>query len=162
MIRQVITFIIAGHETTAGVVSFTLWFLATNPDVAAKARAEVDAMWSAPGQDSPDVAFEQVPKLRYLRRVIDESMRLWPTVPGYFRRARTDTTLGGQYDFEAREWALVVVLAMIAIHEMLMALALLVHRYEFDVEPGYELKVKKQLTLRPDSFRMSVRKRPAL
>lgn len=203
MIRQVITFMVAGHETTAAVLSFTLWFLATHPEVAQRARAEVDEMW--PGRDTPDVKFEQVAKLRYLRRVLDESMRIWPTSPGYFRRARTDTTIGGKYEFKAGEWALVVVLAMhrdpavwgenadefdpdrfmpenvkarpaqaykpfgtgarscigrqFAIHEMVMALALLLHRYEFDVEPGYELKVKEQLTLRPDGFRMSVRRR---
>lgn len=204
IVRQVLTFLIAGHETTSSALSFALWFLASRPDVLARARSEVDSMW--PGGDGPDVAFEQVPKLRYLRRVVDESLRLWPTAPGYFRRATRDTTLGG-YHFGAGDWLLVVVLQLhrdrgvwgadaeefdpdrflpenvrarpaqaykpfgtglracigrqFAYHEMLLALALLIHRYDFVPEPGYELRVREQLTLKPEGFRMRITHRRA-
>lgn len=75
--RQVITFLVAGHETTSGALSFALHYLAQHPEVLAKARDEVDRVWG----DADVPAYEQVAKLRYLRRVLDESLRLWPTAP---------------------------------------------------------------------------------
>ena len=39
---QIVTFLIAGHETTSGLLSFALYLLLQNPEVMAKARAEVD------------------------------------------------------------------------------------------------------------------------
>ena len=88
---QIITFLVAGHETSAGALSFALYYLATNPHVLQAARSEVDEVWGR--TDRPE--FEQVAKLRYLRRVLDETLRLWPTAPVYGRRARFDTELGG-------------------------------------------------------------------
>src|SRR5699024_7976213 len=111
IVNQVLTFLIAGHETTANSLAFSLYYLASNPDVLAKARAEVDAMFPTE-QDIQAITHAQVPKLRYLRRVIDESLRLWPTVPGYFRRAKTHTRLAGKYDFAPDDWVLVVVNAL--------------------------------------------------
>ncbi|WP_410870166.1 cytochrome P450 [Nocardia sp. A7] len=96
--NQVLTFLAAGHETTSAAMSFTLYYLAADPEILEKARAEVDAVI---GADEP--AFEQVAKLRYLRRVVDESLRLWPTAPGYSRMAKEDTTLGGRYPMPAGE-----------------------------------------------------------
>ena len=78
MRRQVITFLVAGHETTSGALSFALHYLSRHPEVAARARAEVDAVWG----DDRGPGYEQVAKLRYVRRVLDESLRLWPTAPG--------------------------------------------------------------------------------
>lgn len=75
--RQVITFLVAGHETTSGALSFALHYLSLHPDVADRARAEVDRVWG----DTDTPAYEQVARLRYVRRVLDESLRLWPTAP---------------------------------------------------------------------------------
>ncbi|MEU6991126.1 cytochrome P450 [Streptomyces sp. NPDC046465] len=102
--RQVITFLVAGHETTSGALSFALHYLSRNPRVLARARAEVDEVWGA--EDEP--AYEQVAKLRYLRRVLDESLRLWPTAPGFAREAREDTVLGGVHPMRRGAWALVL------------------------------------------------------
>ena len=102
--HQVVTFLVAGHETTSGALSFALYYLAHNPDVLAKARAEVDAVW---GDETPP--FEKVAKLRYVRRVLDETLRLWPTAPGYAREAREDTVLGGRYPMRAGDWVLVLI-----------------------------------------------------
>jgi len=104
---QVLTFLIAGHETTSGALSFALYHLSRHPDVLAKAQAEVDAVW---GADEPD--FEQVARLRYVRRVLDESLRLWPTAPGYAREARVDTVLGGRYPMRAGQWVIVLLPAL--------------------------------------------------
>ncbi|WP_019931154.1 cytochrome P450 [Nocardia sp. BMG111209] len=96
--NQVLTFLAAGHETTSAAMSFTLYYLAAHPEIAARARTEVDTVI---GSAEPE--FEQVAKLRYLRRVVDESLRLWPTAPGYSRVAKQDTVLGGCYPMPAGE-----------------------------------------------------------
>ncbi|MEU6122163.1 cytochrome P450 [Streptomyces sp. NPDC047123] len=102
--RQVITFLVAGHETTSGALSFALHYLSRSPQVLARARAEVDEVWGTEGEP----AYEQVAKLRYLRRVLDESLRLWPTAPGFAREARADTVLGGAHPMRQGAWALVL------------------------------------------------------
>ncbi|WP_069885158.1 cytochrome P450 [Streptomyces luteocolor] len=102
--RQVITFLVAGHETTSGALSFALHYLSRHPDVLARARAEVDEVWGTEGEP----AYEQVAKLRYVRRVLDESLRLWPTAPGFAREAREDTVLGGVHPMRRGAWALVL------------------------------------------------------
>ncbi|MFF6826500.1 cytochrome P450 [Streptomyces longwoodensis] len=101
--RQVITFLVAGHETTSGALSFALHYLARHPDVAARARAEVDRVW---GDGVP--GYDQVARLRYVRRVLDESLRLWPTAPAYAREARGDTVLAGEHPMRRGAWALVL------------------------------------------------------
>ncbi len=105
---QLINFLVAGHETTSGALSFALYFLSRHPDVFARARAEVDEVWGS--ELSPE--FEQVAKLRYVRRVLDESLRLQPTVPGYYRAACEDTLLAGKYPMRKGDWAAVMVGAL--------------------------------------------------
>jgi unspecific monooxygenase len=69
--HQILTFLVAGHETTSGALSFALYFLATHPQVRARAQAEVDAVLGDMPGGRP--SFEQIPRLRYLRRVLDEA-----------------------------------------------------------------------------------------
>jgi cytochrome P450 len=99
---QLINFLVAGHETTSGALSFALYFLSRHPDAFARARAEVDALWGQ--QERPE--FEQIAKLRYVRRALDEALRLQPTVPGYYRAAREDTVLAGVYPMRKGDWVL--------------------------------------------------------
>src|SRR5829696_8634400 len=86
---QIITFLIAGHETTSGLLSFALYYLLKNPDVLARARAEVDGVLGTTAAP----AFEQVQRLTYVRQVLDESLRLWPTAPGFTRAPYEDTVI---------------------------------------------------------------------
>lgn len=104
--NQILTFLVAGQETSAGVLAFALHYLSIHRDVANKAREEVEAV-------CPDgeLTFDQVGKLRYLRRVVDETLRLWPVAPGYFRKARHDTIVG-DHPFEAGEWVFIVLLQL--------------------------------------------------
>ncbi|MFB7653103.1 MULTISPECIES: cytochrome P450 [unclassified Streptomyces] len=102
--RQVITFLVAGHETTSGALSFALHYLAQHPEIAARVRDEVDRVWG----DTEAPGYEQVARLRYTRRVLDESLRLWPTAPAFAREAREDTVLGGAYPMRRGAWALVL------------------------------------------------------
>ena len=106
--NQVLTFLIAGHETTAGLLSFALHYLSLNPEIVERAREEIEQVL---GTDGAPVRFEQVAKLRYVRRIVDETLRLWPSGPAFFRKARQATTLGG-YPIRKGETILVVLLAL--------------------------------------------------
>jgi len=94
---QCITFLIAGHETTSGLLSFAIYYLINNPDVLARARAEVDEVFGSTAAPT----FEQVHRLRYVRQILDETLRLWPTAPGFTRQPREDTVIGGRYAIPA-------------------------------------------------------------
>ena len=94
---QCITFLIAGHETTSGLLSFAIYYLMKNPDVLARAREEVDTVLGATAEPT----FEQVHRLTYLRQILDEALRLWPTAPGFTRQPFEDTVIGGRYAIPA-------------------------------------------------------------
>jgi cytochrome P450/NADPH-cytochrome P450 reductase len=92
---QCITFLIAGHETTSGLLTFAIHFLLKHPEVAARAQREVDEVLGTDPGVEPTAA--QVRKLTYVGQILDETLRLWPTAPGFTRYPLTDTTLGGRY-----------------------------------------------------------------
>ena len=76
---QVLTFLIAGHETTSGLLTFAQHLLLRHPHVLAQAYAEVDRV--LPGDTRPDYA--HVVKLEVIERVLKEAQRLWPTAPAF-------------------------------------------------------------------------------
>ena len=92
---QCITFLIAGHETTSGLLSFAIYFLLKHPEVMARAHAEVDSVLGTDIAVLP--SYNQVRKLGYVRQILEESLRLWPTAPGFTRYPFQDTVIGGQY-----------------------------------------------------------------
>ncbi|MBB5120549.1 P450 reductase [Streptomyces eurocidicus] len=97
--NQVITFLIAGHETTSGTLSFALHHLLKNPAALRLAQAEVDALWG--DEPDPDPSFEDIGGLRYVRQVLNETLRLWPTAAAFERAARHDTVIGGNFPVRA-------------------------------------------------------------
>ncbi|MGW1893837.1 cytochrome P450 [Streptomyces sp. NPDC002004] len=97
--NQVITFLIAGHETTSGAMSFALYYLAKHPVALELVRREVDALWG--GAADPEPTFEEVGRLTYTRQVLNEALRLWPTAAAFSRQAREDTLLGGRIPLKA-------------------------------------------------------------
>ncbi|MGN9761968.1 bifunctional cytochrome P450/NADPH--P450 reductase [Streptomyces sp. SD31] len=92
---QAITFLIAGHETTSGALSFALYYLTKHPEVLARAQAEVDALWG--DSDAPEPDYGDIGKLTYIRQVLNEGLRLWPTAPAYAVEPLEDTVIGGKY-----------------------------------------------------------------
>ncbi len=95
IVSQCITFLVAGHETTSGLLSFAIYYLLKNPEYAARARAEVDRVLG----DDAEPTYEQVRQLTYVRQVLDESLRLWPTAPMFTRMPRQDTVVAEKYEF---------------------------------------------------------------
>jgi enediyne biosynthesis protein E7 len=87
---QVLTMVMAGHETTAKSLTWTLHVLAGQPSVAAAVRAELASVL---GGRPPTAA--DLPLLGLTRRVVDEVVRLYPPVWLISRRAVRDTSLGG-------------------------------------------------------------------
>lgn len=70
---EVVTIFTAGHETTAVLLTWAFYLLASHPEAEAKVRAELAGVV---GDRLP--AFDDVPRLAYLRRVFDETLRLYP------------------------------------------------------------------------------------
>lgn len=92
---QVITFLIAGHETTSGLLSFAIYALLNNPDVLAKAYDEVDRVLGPDPNIKP--SYKQVNQLGYLTQILKETLRLWPTAPVFGLYPYEDTVIGGKY-----------------------------------------------------------------
>ena len=89
LLDEILTLIVAGHETTASSLNWFWYLLTQSPDVAAHLHAEVDAgPHSAPG-------YEQLAGYPYVRRALDETLRLYP--PGWLltRRSIEAATIGG-------------------------------------------------------------------
>jgi cytochrome P450 len=88
---HVITIFMAGHETTAMAMTWTLYLLSQHPVEEAKLHAELDSVLAGRVPTSDDVS-----KLTYTRMVVEESMRIYPPVPSMEREALADDTLGGR------------------------------------------------------------------
>jgi cytochrome P450 len=97
---EVLTIFLAGHETTANVLTFAWYLLAEHPEVAARLQAEVDALGRAP-------SVADLPRLGYTRQVVAETMRLYPPAYAIGRRALEDYRCG---DFVLRKGTIVLVL----------------------------------------------------
>ncbi|MET0544176.1 MAG: cytochrome P450 [Variovorax sp.] len=111
MIRdECIEFLIAGHETTSGLLSFATYFLIKNPHVLAEARAEVDSVLGTDLSAQPTDA--QVNRLQYIQQVLKEALRMYPTAPAISKRALEDTVIGGQYTIKKRNMVIMHALAL--------------------------------------------------
>ncbi|RDA92307.1 hypothetical protein CP533_3248 [Ophiocordyceps camponoti-saundersi (nom. inval.)] len=86
---QIVNVILAGRDTTAGTLSFAIYELARNPAVVARLRAEI--LKTVGSEDAP--TYEHLRNMTYLRAIIDETLRLYPSVPFNLRRPLVDTTL---------------------------------------------------------------------
>ena len=100
------TFLIAGHETTSGLLSFTTYYLLKNPAVLARACEEVDRVLGPDPQVKPTYA--QVNQLTYVTQVLKESLRLWPTAAAYALYPYEDTVIGGRYKLKRRHTVLLL------------------------------------------------------
>ena len=87
---ELMTLFIAGYETTANALAWTWSLLSEHPEVEEQARAEVAQVL---GERVPTA--EDVPRLRYLSQVLEESMRLHPPAWVLVRQALEDDVLDG-------------------------------------------------------------------
>lgn len=113
---ELVTLVIAGHETVAASLTWTLRLLAENPAVVRRLHAELDGVLADPGADPgadagavPDrsdghpgrapatreVTWQDVPSLVVTRAVVDEGLRLYPPAWVITRRALADDVVDG-------------------------------------------------------------------
>lgn len=86
---EAMTLFLAGHETTANLLTWTWFLLSEHPDVEARVQAELDAVLG-----STPASVEHMPALELTGRVIDEALRLYPPAWVIGRRAIEDVELG--------------------------------------------------------------------
>jgi unspecific monooxygenase len=115
--------------------------------------------------------------------VFDESLRLQPTVPGYYRAAREDTVLAGIHPMRKGDWALALtdparvksrpgglskpfgtgerscIGRQFALQEAILILGTLIRRYDLIPDPDYRLAITERLTMMPGGFRLGLRRR---
>ncbi|KAI9154817.1 Bifunctional cytochrome P450/NADPH--P450 reductase [Paramyrothecium foliicola] len=200
---NLVTFLIAGHETTSGLLSFTFYQLLSNPEMFAKAQKEVDEVVG-----KGVIKESHLPKLRYLAAVLREALRVNSTIPLFIVEPRQDTLLAGKYQVKEGE-AISLLLAKshrdpavygddadefrpermvdeefdrlppnawkpfgngaracigrpFAWQEALLVVAMLLQNFDFELEPGYELKIHQTLTVKPKNMHMRATLREGL
>ena len=197
---NMVNFLVAGHETTSGLLSFTFARLLKSPEAYRNAQAEVD---NVIGQGQMKV--EHLKQLPYLNAVLREALRLQPTAPAFTRSLRPDNdevcpSLGGYainhqskilallpqchrdpevYGEDADEFKPERMLEEnfkklpkaawkpfgtgvracigrpFAWQEALLVLALILQSFDVKLDdPGYELRVKQTLTIKPKDLYM--------
>jgi cytochrome P450 len=90
--REILTLIVAGHETTTSVLNWTWYLLARHPAMEARLSAELESLGK--GDLPPTDSFPDFP---YARQVIDEALRLYPSLWLMTRKAIEDDYLGDYF-----------------------------------------------------------------
>lgn len=93
--HQLITFLVAGHETTSGLLSYALYSLSRNPQVEGALCAEVDRVLGRDFSYRP--TYQDIERLDYVGRVLKETLRLYPTAPAFNKVVDRDTVIAGTY-----------------------------------------------------------------
>ena len=90
IVNELITFVLAGHETTSSALTWCWYLLAKHPRAEARVHDELDAVLGGRAPALGDVA-----NLRYTAQVFDEALRLYPPAAAFGRRPLVDVELGG-------------------------------------------------------------------
>ena len=103
---EVVTLMLAGHETSANALAWTLYLLASHPDV--EAHLTEDLATTLNGAPATAADLTQIP---YLKQVVQESMRIYPPVWAYARRSEQEEEFDG-YVLPAKAYVGVVPYAL--------------------------------------------------
>ncbi|MEM6402634.1 MAG: cytochrome P450 [Cyanobacteria bacterium P01_D01_bin.116] len=88
--NEVITLLVAGHETAASSLAWTWYLLAEHLDIAENLQDELQAVLNG-----SNPSFEKLPQLEYTRRIFDETLRLYPPAWGIVRTPKKDDEING-------------------------------------------------------------------
>ncbi|KAG6367722.1 hypothetical protein INS49_001917 [Diaporthe citri] len=92
VVRNLITFLVAGHETTSGMLSFATFYLLEHPGTLHKLQDEVDRVV---GEDS--ITLQHIQNMPYMDAVFREALRLMPTAVAFYVTPYKDEIIGGKY-----------------------------------------------------------------
>jgi cytochrome P450 len=95
---ELLTMLVAGHETTATALTWAWGLLDRNPEAATRLHAELDAVLGGPGVSPAErraLTPADLPQLAYTRMVIDETLRLYPPIYIFSRAVKQADTVGG-------------------------------------------------------------------
>ena len=97
LVDQMMTFLAAGHETTASAMTWAIYLLCEHPDIQARLRAEVREHLPSIDDSSTIVTDKVLDKLPFLHAVTIELLRVYSPVPLTLREAAKDTSILGQF-----------------------------------------------------------------
>jgi cytochrome P450 len=107
---QCVTIFLGGHDTTAAGLIWAGWALASHPEVASRAAAEVDAVLAG-----RPPTYADLPRLGYTERVVKEALRHYPPAVGVFaRQALQDLEIG---DWTVPKGGIVRILSYVTHHD---------------------------------------------
>jgi cytochrome P450 len=96
LVDQMMTFLAAGHETTASALQWSVYALCKHPEIQTRLREEIRSNLPSISVDDPvPVTAAQIDSLPYLNAFCNEVLRFWPPVPITVRQTTEDTTLAG-------------------------------------------------------------------
>ncbi|KAK4205361.1 cytochrome P450 [Triangularia verruculosa] len=95
---QMATFLVAGHDTSAGTMMFLFYNLLKHPEAMQKCYAEVDAVLG-----DRELQMEDIPKLKYIDAAMKEALRFCGPIPAISRQAKETTIIGGKYKVTPNE-----------------------------------------------------------
>ena len=97
LVNQLMTFLAAGHETTASALTWAVYCLCKHPEVQTRLRHELRTELSALRDPGSEISSAEIDRLPYLNAVLNETMRIFPPVPLTLREAAHDTTIQGSF-----------------------------------------------------------------
>jgi cytochrome P450 len=89
---EVMTIFVAGHETTANAMAWLLYLVSKHPEVEERLVAEINANYPAEGLNGVNIQ-----SFTYVRQVIEESLRVYPSIWSIGRRCTEEDELGGYH-----------------------------------------------------------------
>jgi cytochrome P450 len=97
LVNQLMTFLAAGHETTASAMAWATFLLCKHPDAQKRLREEIRSSLPSITNAAETIDSTVIDKLPYLNAVLNEVTRIFPPVPLTLRETVSDTTIQGHF-----------------------------------------------------------------
>ena len=97
LVNQMMTFLIAGHETTASALTWAICMLCEHPQIQSRLRDEIRSTLPDPRSSNSTISASDIDNLAYLNAFCNEVLRLYSPVPVTVRVAAQDTSIVGHF-----------------------------------------------------------------